>query len=148
MGRDGALSRDHGEGDGDFCRQHAEGKTGQAVAPMRMLGSGRLRWSPSQGLEQWKDRAFSRSAVVVLGRAGCCRNMYCAVVEAWQHSDVKLLEADLSVTVEPKGLLWEGQIGHRWDGQGGLGNLEESGLSTWAEGDANSGNEGEAGFRK
>lgn len=101
---------------------------------MRMLRSGCLRWAPSQGLEQWKDTAFSRSAVVVLGRAGCCRNMYCVVMEAW-HSGVKLLEADLSVTVEPKRLLWEGQIGHRWDGQGVLGDLEESGLSTWAEGD-------------
>lgn len=114
---------------------------------MRMLGSGCLRWAPFQALEQWKDTAFSRSAVVVLGRAGCCRNMYCAVMEAW-HSGVKLLEADLSMTVEPKGLLWEGQIGHRWDGQGGLGDLEESGLSTWAEGDVTSRNEGEAGFRK
>lgn len=69
---------------------------------MRMLHSGCLRWAPSQGLEQWKDAAFSRSAVVVLGRGGCCRNMYCVVMEAW-HSGVKLLEADLSVTVEPKG---------------------------------------------
>lgn len=27
------------------------------------------------------------------------------------------LEADESVMVEPEGLLWEGQISHRWDGR-------------------------------
>lgn len=28
------------------------------------------------------------------------------------------LEADESVMVDPERLLWEGQISHRWDGQG------------------------------
>lgn len=51
--------------------------------------------------------------MVVLGRAGCCRNMYCIVMEAW-HSGVKLLEADLSVTVEPVGRTDWPQVG--WAG--------------------------------
>lgn len=46
------------------------------------------------------------------------------------------LEADESVVVEPEGLLWEGQISHRRDGRGVVrGDLEDSSLSKWAEGD-------------
>lgn len=53
--------------------------------------------------------------------------MCSAQTVAWMHwcgqVGEKWLEADLSVMVEPEGLLWEAQIGLGWDGRG------ESGLT-------------------
>ena len=50
------------------------------------------------------------------------------------YSDVSL-EAAESMTVEPEGLPWEGQISHQRDEQGGVGgDLEDSSLNNWAVG--------------
>lgn len=50
------------------------------------------------------------------------------------YSDVGL-EAVESMTVEPEGLPWEGQISHQRDEHGGVeGDLDDSSLNNWIEG--------------